>query len=151
MQVTNFIKLEARNPINTPIDDFIDFFKSLLNNNSPIKAPNNGPIKIPKGIGLTIPIISPRDAPNIPYLVAPKYFDPYIGIRLSSAKIIIAIINVITNNVLSISIEEIKLRVNNPNHEVKGPGKTGIKLPIIPKIISVAEKIIRKRSINIIR
>ena len=59
--------------------------------------------------------------------------------------------NVITNNVLSISIEEIKLRVNSPNHEVKGPGKIGIKLPIIPKIISVAEKIIRKRSINIIR
>jgi len=145
------IKLEAINPINTPIEDLIDFFKSLLNNNSPINAPKIGPIKIPKGIGLNIPIISPIEAPIIPYLVAPKYFDPYIGIRLSSIKIIIAIIKVISNNVFSISTEEIKLKTNRPNHEVSGPGKTGIKLPIIPKIIRAEEKMIRKSSINIIR
>ena len=77
----------------------IDFFKSLLNNISPINAPKIGPIKIPKGIGVKIPIMSPIDAPNTPYLVAPKYFDPYIGIRLSSIKIIMAIINVTTNYV----------------------------------------------------
>ena len=145
------IKVEARNPIKTPIDDLIDFFKSLLNNNSPINAPRIGPIKIPKGIGVIIPITRPIDAPIIPYLVAPKYFDPYIGIRLSRIKIVIAIINVIINNVLSISTEEIKLRINKPNHDVNGPGNIGMKLPIMPEIISTADIIISKRSIDIIR
>jgi len=145
------IKVEAKNPIKTPIDDLIDFFKSLLNNNSPINAPSIGPIIIPKGIGVIMPIKRPIDAPKIPYLVAPKYFDPYIGIRLSRTKIIKAIINVIINNVLSISTVLIKLRLNKPNQDVRGPGIIGIKLPIIPEIISIADNISRKRSIDIIR
>ncbi len=133
------------------MEDLIDFFRSLLNNNSPINAPKMGPIIIPKGMGVNIPITRPIDAPKIPYLVAPKYFDPYIGIRLSRIKTNRAIINVIINNILSISIVLIKLRINKPNQDVRGPGNIGIKLPIIPDIISIDDIIIKKRSIDIIR
>ena len=47
--------------------------------------------------------------------------------------------------------QEIKLRINKPSHDVKGPGNIGMKLPIMPKIISTVEIIISKRSIDIIR
>ena len=92
-----------------------------MNINSPINAPKIGPIKIPKGIGLNIPTTRPIDAPIMPYLVAPKYFEPYIGIRLSRINIIMAIMNVITSMVLSISAVGIKLNINRPNHDSKKP------------------------------
>jgi len=129
----------------------MDFFKSLLNINSPINAPKIGPNRIPKGIGLNTPTIRPIAAPIIPYLVAPKYFEPYIGIRLSRINIIMAIMNVIASMALSISIVGIKLRRNRPNQDVSGPGIIGIKLPTIPMIINSEDIIIRKRSIDIIR
>jgi len=110
-----------------------------------------GPIKIKKGFRLNIPTTRPIDAPTIPYLVVPKYFEAYIGIRLSRINIIMAITNVITSMVLSISAVGIKLNINRPNQDVSGPGIIGIKLPTIPRIINSEDIIIRKRSIDIIR
>ena len=41
----------------------------------------------------------------------------------------------------------ILLKINNPTHELNGPGKTGTMLPIIPIIIKLKEMISKNISI----
>ena len=43
--------------------------------------------------------------------------------------------------------KSILLKTNSPNHELKGPGKTGITLPIIPTIINTKDNINKNISI----
>ena len=43
---------------------------------------------------------------------------------------------------------ELKFSINNPIHEVNGPGITGKKLPAIPSKIKKAAAQIKKRSIS---
>ena len=62
-------------------------------------------------------------------------------------KIIKAIIKLNINNVLLTSTFEILLNINNPSHELSGPGNTGIILPIIPIIIIIKDSINKNRSI----
>ena len=61
---------------------------------------------------------------------------------------IIATINVIIKSFLLTSIKLEKLSNKKPNQLVMGPGKTGKKLPTIPKIISPDAMMIKKTSIN---
>ena len=56
-------------------------------------------------------------------------------------------ISVITSILLSTLTVEILLNIKRPNHELKGPGKTGITLPTIPAIIIKKDNISKNRSI----
>ena len=56
-------------------------------------------------------------------------------------------IKVKTRILLSITTEEILLNINSPSQELKGPGKTGIMLPIIPIIIIKKDNISKNISI----
>lgn len=49
---------------------------------------------------------------------------------------------------LVIATAELKLSINNPIHEVSGPGIKGKKLPTIPSKIKKAAAQIKKRSIS---
>ena len=56
-------------------------------------------------------------------------------------------ISVKTSILLSTLTVEILLNINRPTHELRGPGKTGITLPIIPIIIIKKDNISKIRSI----
>ncbi len=62
-------------------------------------------------------------------------------------KIINAIIKQKTSILLSTLTDEILLNINKPNHELNGPGKTGIILPIIPTITTKKDNINKNISI----
>ena len=61
-------------PITTPAAAFIDLSKSLFKKSSPEIAPIIAPKIIPSG-GKNSPIIIPIEAPIIPNLLAPNFFD----------------------------------------------------------------------------
>ena len=61
-------------PRKTPAAAFRDFSKFLFKNNSPAIAPIKAPNIIPKG-GKNNPIKVPIDAPIIPNLLAPNFFE----------------------------------------------------------------------------
>ena len=65
---------EMIKPRKTPNADFKDFLKFLFKIISPVIAPIKAPIKIPKG-AKNKPKIIPIDAPIIPYLLAPNFFE----------------------------------------------------------------------------
>lgn len=68
------VKPEIIKPRKTPNADFKDFLKFLFKIISPVIAPIKAPIKIPKG-AKNKPRIIPIDAPIIPYLLAPNFFE----------------------------------------------------------------------------
>ena len=72
--ITAFVKPDMAKPITTPAAAFIDLSKSLFKKNSPEIAPIIAPKIIPSG-GKNSPIIIPIEAPIIPNLLAPKFFD----------------------------------------------------------------------------
>ena len=61
-------------PKKTPNADFKDFLKFLFKIISPVTEPIIAPINIPKG-AKNKPRIIPIDAPIIPYLLAPNFFE----------------------------------------------------------------------------
>ena len=61
-------------PRKTPTAALIDFSKFLFKNNSPAIAPIKAPNIIPKG-GKNNPTKVPIEAPIIPNLLAPNFFE----------------------------------------------------------------------------
>ena len=68
--------------------------------------------------------------------------------KISNKKINNAIEKLVIKNLVVIATAELKLSINNPIHEVSGPGITGKKLPAIPSKIKKAAVQIKKRSIS---
>jgi hypothetical protein len=65
--------------------------------------------------------------------------------RMSNKKINNAIEKLMIRKLVVIVNAELKLSINNPIHEVSGPGITGKKLPAIPsKIKKAAAQIIKR-------
>lgn len=80
-EITNFIKVEVKNPKNDPNAALKAFLPSVrLKAISPINAPTKGPINIPKGIGDKIPRKRPIKVPIAPALLPPKCLVPNAGI-----------------------------------------------------------------------
>ena len=79
IDINAFVKPETIRPRKTPAAALIDFSKFLFKNNSPAIAPINAPNMIPNG-GKNKPIKVPIEAPIIPNLLAPNFFEVYIGI-----------------------------------------------------------------------
>lgn len=68
--------------------------------------------------------------------------------KISNKKINNAIEKLMIKKLVVIATAELKLSINNPIHEVSGPGITGKKLPAIPSKIKKAAVQIKKRSIS---
>tara|TARA_Y100000994_G_C15510603_1_gene367409 strand:+ start:323 stop:592 length:270 start_codon:yes stop_codon:yes gene_type:complete len=87
----------------------------------------------------------------MPNLLPINFLDEKIGIIYSKMKIISVIISVIISKLLFTLTDEILLKINKPDQEVRGPGNVGFILPMIPTIMRMKDNINKIISIDIFK